>query len=58
MKYIVDEDRLKELLEKENTLKQLKDNGLDDWLGYYVDINEQEVVIADLLNSFSVYADA
>lgn len=58
MKYIVDEDRLKELLEKENTLKQLKDNGLDDWLGYYVDLNEQEGAIAEQLNNFSVYADA
>ena len=57
-KYIINEERLKKLLEEENELSRLECAGVDNWEGYdyaFEDEFEEENKKEDLFKEFEEY---
>lgn len=60
-KFIIDEKRLKELLDSEETLSRLECAGVDNWEGYEYafseDIDDMFEESNDIFGEFEEYAD-
>ena len=52
MRYIIDEDVLLYLLEKETILTILENNGVDNWIGYNYNSQEIESIAKEEIKSF------
>jgi len=51
-KYIISEEKLKELIERDNKLLQLEINGVDNWSGYEDYEDDEGISTEDYIEKF------